>query len=300
LKTFYCTGFYPLLFALCSNELLSIEKVCYVRYTEDNWRLPNLENEEYLVEFFCKYFKIRYSITDIITHKTKPFFKISEGDYISENLISFLSKDINKTKVVCVAEGASGLKHLFFDKNWIRGELLNNRHLSYLLFDDFDSCTSKCRKYNVKVVDFDIIISHLRTVAIKLSAKLNFDFSEVKQLFCPFLLQDLKSQKDFLLNKYNYSDKIYIKKHPSDFRDFSIFKDDDRFLFLPESLDLVPAELFFVNGNTYYWGYYGTLIMTIRKDRINIINCNSEESNFYIKNQAKYLFKLFEKRFLLN
>jgi hypothetical protein len=296
MKTFYCCGFYPLIFLLSSNKLNKNDKVIYILYKEDNWEDKNILREPYFVQIFCKIFKIEYTITDLITKYTKPIFMINNGDYISENLLHFLKNDINEKKIICIPEGSSGLKHLFFDLNWLKFEVLNNRFLEYIIFDDFDSIIYKKRKYNVEVVPYNLIKSGLLKISNYFNHELKYDFDQITNLFCPFLLEDLDTQKEILLNSLNPKDTIHIKKHPSDFRDYSIFENDLRFTILNGDYELIPAELFFLNTNTNYWGFYSTVILSVSFNKINIIDCNSKMTINYLNNEARYLYKIFKAR----
>lgn len=293
---FYCCGIYPLMNVLSSNLLNENDFVRYIVYQPNGHQLPDGEVEKYLVEKICHSFNINFEISPIITEENSPLYIINDGDYISENLIILLRKQIRNLKIICVSEGASGLRHLFYDSWWLKGEVLNNRNFQYLVFDDIDSVIYKMKKYNVITINYNYLKLGREKIKKVLSESLSFNFDKFQNIFTPFLLEDLETQKQKLLNIVGSEQKILIKKHPSDFRNYDIFKDNPNFEFLSNFYNQVPVELFFLNSNTKYFGYYATAILSVRFENMNIISCNSNEAKLYLKKAASYLYKIYLKR----
>ena len=293
---YYCGGLFPLITFISSGHLKSNDIIYFIRYKKEEWENPNHENEKWLVDLISVIFNITIEYSPIYTDKNKPKFNISEGDFVSENILTFLKKDIKDFKINCVAEGASGLRHLYFDTWWIRGEILNNRNLKYILFDDCENTISKFNKYNVEILNFELIKTGFLKLKNKLSEELNFDFDRFDYIFCPFLLDSLENQFNLLYRFIKKDTKVLIKKHPSDFRSYDEFIKNHNFIFLDEVFNLIPLELFFLNNSSKFIGFYSTTILFVPINRIFILDLNTSRIKTHLKNEGKYLYKIQEKR----
>ncbi len=293
-KNFYCGGLYPLIGILSSKLVEKEDNVYYLRYTKEGWLNPNEKNEKWLIELISNVFGSNIIFSPLYTDTNKPNFSIKDGDYVSENLIGFLKKDIKKSNIYCIAEGSSGLRHLYFDTWWLRGEVLNNRNFNYILFDDFEGVIGSFKKYNVEVIKFDLLKKGMDILKNAISIELNFDFDQFEYIFCPFLLHELEEQFDDL-KLMNQTSKILIKKHPSDFRDYSQFL-NNKFTLLDELFDLIPVELFFLNNFSNFIGFYSTATLFIPISRVKILNITSNRIINFLKKEASYIFRINEKR----
>jgi hypothetical protein len=298
MKNFYCCGIYPLIGLLSSNLLDSNIKVYYVRYTKEGWRNPIEVNEKWLIGIISRVFNIKIEFSPLYTDINKPFFEVNSGDFISENLISFMRSDIGNKMIYCVAEGSSGLRHLFYDSWWLRGEVLNNRKFKYILFDDYDNVISKYKKYNLLVIEFELFKKGLIKLKEAISIELKFDFDQFEYIFSPFLLHNLDDQFDDLNLKVNGNKKVLIKKHPSDFRIFDKYMLKNNYIILDEVFDLIPLELFFLNQNSKFIGFYSTATLSIPINRVSIVKLNSKRVIEFIKNEGSYILKINNKRAL--
>ena len=300
MKNCYCCGFYPLIGLLSSNLINPDDKVYYIRYTKDEWKNPNEINEKWLVDLISKTFGINIIFSPLYTDTNKPIFEVNEGDYISENLVNFMRNEIKNKMIYCVAEGSSGLRHLYYDTWWLRGEVINNRKLKYILFDDHEKIVSKFKKYNIIVVEYILFKKGFIKLKDAISKELNFNFDQFEYIFCPFLLHNLDDQfYDLTLKVNNSTTKVLIKKHPSDFREYDqYFLNNNNYILLDEIFDIIPLELFFLNEISKFIGFYSTATLFIPINRVTIINIISKRIINFLKNEGSYIQKINNKRIL--
>jgi hypothetical protein len=299
MKNIYCCGFYPLIGLLSSNLIGNTDKIYYLRYTKEEWMNPNEINEKWLIDLLSKIYNINIFFSPLYTDKNKPEFEVNEGDYISENIINFMRSDIKKKMIYCVAEGSSGLRHLFYDVWWLRGEIIHNRNIRYILFDDYEKIISKTKKYNVKIIDYNLLRNGFIKLKDAISKELNFDFDQFEYIFCPFLLHQLDDQFNELSLNMNNNSIVLIKKHPSDFRTYDQFLlNKKNYILLDEKFNLIPLELFFINEKSKFIGFYSTATLFIPINRVTILNITSNRIKQFLKKEGSYIHKINNKRIL--
>lgn len=254
----------------------------------------------------------------VVDYSSKSSIFIDDNDLVANHLFNYLKKHIKGKKIVFITEGIGlfgiGKKKTFI--NIIKKYLvlvikffLCKLSLIYypkeiIIFVDPNRWTEKFLKNYLLPYDKVILLNNkfkenFTEKYFDIFSNLSNEFSHYYYLdykvFYPLLKRSTIDEATEVLKKIliNTSGNILVKKHPSDYRDFSSLKKiSKRIILLSDDLSPFPGELF-LKKDTKYFGDFSSLMLSVDRKNINYITIENPE----YQNWKKLYFNNFNKIF---
>lgn len=325
--TFHCIGLNPLLNYVCSGIFSRDQKINYIIYNNlaKNITLETLEFQAslarsiaaslgYTVEikgpynWFCPDINERGTLSKL--WRQPADVSVADGDVITSNAVGFLKAELKNRNVRLFPEGASCLDILIRQmqengrivfrvnlkkiKNFFWGRQFNI--LSQFLIPDGDDIIRKAAETlsSCEVLNRDTLNQNYKEVSSYIWNE--FDLPKIWLKFnvfhAPFSMIDdsdynlfLESQKKILNKKL-----ILIKSKDRDNRSYTkFFEQVGAFVEeVPDKYRNIPAELFLVDRDMIYYGFFSTISLNLPKSRCFLEEFpNGEVFNAYRRVQKR-------------
>ena len=286
MKNIYCTGVTPFL-NLCASGILSKNnKITYLKKIEKKGSAQaKIESkdmrlkEKFVTDIACFFgYTVNFQIFE------KPI--INDGDIISGNLLRYLLPFLRGQKINIFPEGASCLNSI--KRKSIKRKIYAR---SSYIFKSFFVGSYKINKRwilpnrdrnnkyilkNCKLLPEKKLFSNIKKCSnfmlnkypeLNLCKDKKIIFHPINQYLDKALYKSwIENHKEFIGNK-----KLILKAHENDYRDYSnVFKNFNTF-FVPKKFITLPAELILDNFESYYLGYYSSIMLHFKRKNINFI-----------------------------
>jgi hypothetical protein len=301
----------------------------------NNFRyLKNLKFQKQIVSAIKKKMKVDIEILEnaietniflskqkkIINYSTKSSIFVDDDDLIVNHLFNYLKKHIKGKKISFITEGIGlfqiGKKKTFINifKKYLVLAIkffLSKLSLFYypkaiIVFSDPNQWIEKFLKSYLLPYDKVIVLNNKSTESFTekyfdifsdLSKDFLYFFKLDYQVFHPLLKRSSLEEATEVLKKIlnETSGNILVKKHPSDYRDFSSLKKiSKRIILLSDDLSPFLGEIF-IKNKTKYYGDYSSIMLSVNDNNINHITIKNSEYNQWKKIHFKNFNKIFNK-----
>lgn len=238
----------------------------------------------------------------VVDYSSKSSIFIDDNDLVANHLFNYLKKHIKGKKITFITEGIGlfgiGKKKTFI--NIIKKYLvlvikffLCKLSLIYypkeiIIFSDPNKWIEKFLKSYLLPYGKIRLLSNISNESFaekyvdifsNLSNEFLYYFKLDYKVFHPLLKRSTKDEATDVLKKIliNTSGDILVKKHPSDYRDFSSLKKiSKRIILLSDDLSPFLGELF-LKKDTKYFGDFSSLMLSIDCKNINYITIENPE-----------------------
>jgi hypothetical protein len=225
--------------------------------------------------------------------------EINNGDLITANFLGFIQKQSRGKKIDVFPEGAScfallnrtynynklhpNVNSQFIWKFRIKPMIRKIRDILYRrvqirkawVLPDMHGSVVKLipKRGNIEVLSIDTLLLNYKRIAFYLADKFpEFDFRKSDAIyFHPVIFGlDEASYRHLVIEIKNKigSNKIIIKKHPSDNRNLENIFFDLNAVWLSDDFRHLPAELIFAQCNLIYCGYLSTILLFVDKKHL--------------------------------
>lgn len=256
----------------------------------------------------------------VVNYSTQSSIFVDNNDLIVNHLFNYLKKNIMGKKISFITEGIGlfkiGKKKTYFNilkkyfflaiKLFLTKLSLFYYPKAIIVFSDPNQWFEKFLKSYLLPYDNVIVLNNISNESFTrkyldifsdISKEFLYFFKLDYEVFHPLLKRSSLDEATEVLKKIlsETSGNILVKKHPSDYRDFSgLKKISKRVILLSDDLSPFLGEIF-IKNETKYYGEFSSMMLSVNDSNINHITIKNPEYDQWKKINFKNFNQIFNK-----